>query len=133
MGTSTPTTGKGASTVISEASKRVHNNLSSQSKGQLELSEIWWMKAVTSPGRHERHPPLPKLTMGRARTRSRNDSGFEDEFGTPDWTSSCLEDTIQTWVARLEGERVREATEVAKQEMKPAGEDVKSRDAALLN
>lgn len=97
------------------------------------------MKAVTSPGRNERHPPLPKLSMGRTRTRSRNDSGYEDEFGTPDWTSSCLEDTVQTWVARLEGvvrqevERVRESTEVAKQEMKAAGEDVSKRDAALVN
>lgn len=99
------------------------------------------MKSVNSPGRLERHPPLPKLSMGRTRTRSRNDSGYEDEFGTPDWTSSCLEDTIQTWVARLEGvvrqevERVREVTEVAKHEMKSssANEDVKIRDTALAN
>jgi len=75
--------------------------------------------------------------MGRTRTRSRNDSGCDEGFDTPDWTSSLLEETIQTWVARLEGvvrqeaERVREATDHTKNELRNAQEDDNMREMAL--
>lgn len=97
------------------------------------------MKALASPGRHDRHfPPLPKLTMGRTRTRSRNDSGCDEGWDTPDWTSCLLEETVHTWVARLEGvvrqevERVREVTEHAKGELKTGIEDEEKREMALI-
>jgi len=79
---------------------------------------------------------LPKLRLNRTRTCS-SDSGCDVLCDSPDLSSTIMEDSIQTWEARLDGvvkqevERAREVTNWAKEALRHAGEDEEKRQETL--